>query len=253
MKKKILIVAADYYVDISDGLLNNVKKILQEPFDLITVPGIFEIPITIAKNIKKYDGFVALGCVIKGETPHFDFISKAAIDGIMKLSIEHKKPIGNGIITCLNKKQAFARQKKGQEAAAAMSDQLLTRDNPRVVVIQKLYAHHLNKESEITFPKHRYKKFIKDVVNGTIERKELIQNIIDKELKDDINVNRTDLLIKLMIEAAIYEFMYMHKTPVKVVISEYLKASDFFLDSPQKKFLNALLDKISKLSRVDKP
>ena len=134
-----------------------------------------------------------------------------------------------------------------------MSDQLLTKDNPRVVVIQKLYSHHLNKETEITFPKHRYKKFIKDVVNGTIERKELIQNVIDKELKNDINENRTDLLIKLMIQASIYEFMYMHKTPVKVVISEYLKASDFFLDSPQKKFLNAVLDKISRLSRVDKP
>ena len=124
--------------------------------------------------------------------------------------------------------------------------------NPRIIVIQKLYSYYLNKDSVITFPKHRYKKFIKDVVNGTIERKELIQNIIDKELKEDINVNRTDLLIKLMIEAAIYEFMYMHKTPVKVVISEYLKASDFFLDSPQKKFLNALLDKISKVSRMDK-
>ena len=122
--------------------------------------------------------------------------------------------------------------------------------NPRVIVIQKLYGHHLNKDYEITFPKHRYKKFIKDVVNGTIERKELIQNLMDKELKEDINVNRTDLLIKLMIEAAIYEFMYMHKTPVKVVIAEYLKASDFFVDGPQKKFLNALLDKISKLSRV---
>ena len=122
--------------------------------------------------------------------------------------------------------------------------------NPRVIVIQKLYGHHLNKDFEITFPKHRYKKFIKDVVNGTIERRELIQNIMDKELKEDINVNRTDLLIKLMIEAAIYEFMYMHKTPVKVVISEYLKASDFFADDPQKKFLNAVLDKISKLSRV---
>ena len=131
-----------------------------------------------------------------------------------------------------------------------MSDQLLPKDNPRVVVIQKLYGHHLNKETEIIFPKHRYKKFIKDVVNGTIERKELIQNIMDKELKEDINVNRTDLLIKLMIEAAIYEFMYMHKTPVKVVISEYLKASDFFVDDSQKKFLNAVLDKISKLSRV---
>ena len=120
MKKKILIVSADYYADISKGLLNNAKKVLHDPFDLISVPGIFEIPITIAKNIKKYDGFIALGCVIKGETPHFDFISKASIDGIMKLSIEHKKPIGNGIITCLNQKQAFARQKKGQEAATAL-------------------------------------------------------------------------------------------------------------------------------------
>ena len=120
----------------------------------------------------------------------------------------------------------------------------------RIFIVQKLYGHHLNKESEITFPRHRYKKFIKDVVNGTIERKELIQNIMDKELKEDINVNRTNLLIKLMIEAAIYEFMYMHKTPVKVVISEYLKASDFFVDGSQKKFLNAVLDKISKLSRV---
>ena len=124
--------------------------------------------------------------------------------------------------------------------------------NPRVIVIQKLYSHHLNKESEITFPKHRYKKFIKDVVNGTIERKELIQNLIDKELKDYMNVNKTDLLVKLMIEASIYEFMYMHKTPVKVVIAEYLKASDFFIEPSQKKFLNAMLDKISKVSRSDK-
>ena len=131
-----------------------------------------------------------------------------------------------------------------------MSDQLLTRDNPRVIVIQKLYAYHLNKETEITFPKHRYKKFIKDVVNGTIERKEIIQDLIDKELKDDINANKTDLLIKLMIEAAIYEFMYMHKTPVKVVITEYLKTSDFFADVSQKNFLNAILDKISKLIRT---
>ena len=131
-----------------------------------------------------------------------------------------------------------------------MNDQLLTKENPRIVVIQKLYAHYVNKETEITFPKHRYKKFIKDVVNGTIERKELISNIVDKELKDDMNINKTDLLIKLMIEAAIFEFLYMHKTPVKVVISEYLKASDFFVNAPQKKFLNAVLDKISKLSRV---
>ena len=122
--------------------------------------------------------------------------------------------------------------------------------NPRVVVVQKLYGHLLNKDSEITFPKHRYKKFIKDVVNGTIERKELIQNLMDKELKNDINENKTELMIKLMIMAAIYEFMYMHKTPVKVIISEYLKVSDFFVESSQKGFLNAILDKISKISRV---
>ena len=125
------------------------------------------------------------------------------------------------------------------------------RHNPRVVVIQKLYSHHLNKETELIFPKHRYKKFIKDVVNGTIERKELIQNLIDKELKDDINENKTDLMTKLMIMAAIYEFMFMHKTPVKVVISEYLKAADFFVHESQKGFLNAILEKISKISRVE--
>ena len=119
--------------------------------------------------------------------------------------------------------------------------------NPRVIVVQKLYSHHLNKETEITFPKHRYKKFIKDVVNGTIERKELIQDLINKELKKDINENKTELIIKLMIMAAIYEFLFMHKTPVKVVISEYLKVSDFFVEIPQKNFLNAILDKISKI------
>ena len=122
--------------------------------------------------------------------------------------------------------------------------------NPRVIVLQKLYAHHLNKDSEITFPKHRYKKFIKDVVNGTIERNELIQSLIQDELKGDINENKTDLMIKLMISAAIYEFMYMHKTPVKVVISEYLKVSEFFVQDSQKSFLNAVLDKVSKVSRV---
>jgi len=122
--------------------------------------------------------------------------------------------------------------------------------NPRVVVIQKLYGHHLNKDTEITFPKHRYKKFIKDVVHGTIERKDVIQNFIDKELKEDINENKTELMINLMIKAAIYEFMYMHKTPIKVVITEYLKVSDFFVVRSQKNFLNAILDKASKISRV---
>ena len=124
--------------------------------------------------------------------------------------------------------------------------------NPRVIVIQKLYGHHLNKDSEISFPKHRYKKFIRDVVNGTIERKELIQDLMDKELSEDINENKTELMIKLMIMAAIYEFMFMHKTPINVVISEYLKVADFFVQKSQKSFLNAILEKISKVSRFKK-
>ena len=126
MRKRILIVISSYYESISDGLLNNAKEVLQEPFDLISVPGVFEIPVIIAKNIQNYDGFIALGCVIKGETPHFNFISKAAIDGIMKLSVENKKPIGNGIITCLSQEQAEARKKKGREAAIALMSVLDT-------------------------------------------------------------------------------------------------------------------------------
>ena len=127
MKKKILIVVADYYKDISKGLLNGAMDILPKSclIKIISVPGVFEIPVTISKNIKKYDAFLALGCVIKGETPHFDFISHASTDGIMKLSIESKKPIGNGIITCLNKRQAIARKKKGREAAQAVVSVLL--------------------------------------------------------------------------------------------------------------------------------
>ena len=111
-----------------------------------------------------------------------------------------------------------------------------TPQNPRVIVIQKLYANFLNKESVITFPKHRYKKFIKDVVNGTIERKDLIEDLMNKELKNDINENKTELILKLMIMAAIYEFMFMHKTPIKVVINEYLKVSDFFVEPSKKIF-----------------
>tara|TARA_B100001996_G_C18186901_1_gene410537 strand:+ start:98 stop:505 length:408 start_codon:yes stop_codon:yes gene_type:complete len=121
--------------------------------------------------------------------------------------------------------------------------------NPRIIVIQKLYTHYLNKDSELYFPKHRYKKFIKDVVIGTIERKELIQSLIDKELEKDINEKKTDFMVKLMILAAIYEFMFMHKTPIKVIITEYLKVSDSFIKPSQKNFLNAILDKASKISR----
>ena len=123
--------------------------------------------------------------------------------------------------------------------------------NPRVIVVQKLYGHHLNNDSELTFPKHKYKKFIKDVVNGTIERKEYIQDLMNKKLKDDINENKTELMIKLMIMAALYEFMYMHKIPIKVIISEYLKVADFFVQDSQKSFLNAILDKASKLIRTE--
>ena len=131
-----------------------------------------------------------------------------------------------------------------------MTLQYSPKNNPRVIIIQKLYGKFFNKDEELTFPKHRYKKFIKDVVNGTIERKDLIQNLMDKELKDHINENKTELMIKLMIMAAIYEFMYMHKTPIKVVISEYLKVSDFFVEDSKKSFLNAILDKASKVSRI---
>ena len=122
MKKTFLIVIADYYKDISNGLLNSAKAVLPKSslIKVISVPGVFEIPVTIAKNIKKYDAFLALGCVIKGQTPHFDFISRASTDAIMKLSIESKKPIGNGIITCLNMRQAIVRKKKGREAAHAI-------------------------------------------------------------------------------------------------------------------------------------
>ena len=122
MKNKLLIVNANYYKDVSSGLLENTKKLIPIRYKvkIINVPGVFEIPVTISKNIKKYDGFLALGCVIKGETPHFDFISQASTNAIMKLSVSSKKPVGNGIITCLNMRQAKARKKKGAEAAKAV-------------------------------------------------------------------------------------------------------------------------------------
>ena len=138
-KKKILIVLSNYYTKVSSNLLLNTVKYLKNykkktiERSLITVPGVFEIPVVISRNIKKYDGFVALGCVIKGETPHFDFISQSTTDAIMKLSIENKKPIGNGILTCLNKDQAIERadksnKNKGKEAANAAIE-LLINDN----------------------------------------------------------------------------------------------------------------------------
>ncbi len=122
MKKKILLVIANYYADISNKILKNSKKELKNyaKIKIVEVPGVFEIPVTIIKNIKKFDGFLALGCVIKGQTPHFNYISKSVTDSIMKISVDNKKPVGNGILTCLNKKQAYARVKKGSEAAKAV-------------------------------------------------------------------------------------------------------------------------------------
>ena len=112
MKKKVLIVTASYYWNVTGSLRAEAELLLKDAkikFDVIDVPGVFEIPVTIAKNIKKYDGFIALGCVIKGETPHFDFISKTTFEGLMKLSVDYKKPIGNGIITSFNLQQAIQR------------------------------------------------------------------------------------------------------------------------------------------------
>ena len=122
MKKKYLIVIADYYKDISKGLLNSALSLIPKSniIKIINVPGVFEIPVAISKNIKKYDAFLALGCVIKGQTPHFDFISQASTNAIMDISVNTKKPVGNGIITCLNMKQAKARKRKGAEAAKAV-------------------------------------------------------------------------------------------------------------------------------------
>ena len=120
--KKILIINANYYEKISKGLILSARNLLLKNYKIkiINVPGVFEIPVTISKNLKKFDAFIALGCVIKGQTPHFDFIAQATTNAIMNLSIQSKKPIGNGIITCLNMKQARERRKKGAEAAKAV-------------------------------------------------------------------------------------------------------------------------------------
>ena len=129
--KKILIINSNYYRDISKNLILNAKKILVKKkfkVSIFDVPGVYEIPIAIRKNINKFDGFVALGCVLKGETPHFDLICTSTFNAILSLSINFNKPIGNGIITAYNMKQARQRSKinndkkpnKGSEAANAV-------------------------------------------------------------------------------------------------------------------------------------
>ena len=120
--------------------------------------------------------------------------------------------------------------------------------NPRFIVIQKLYGNHFNKEQKIVFPKHRYKKFIKDIVSGTIERKEFIDEIITSELQNEIRV-LNDLLLKIIIEASIYEFAFRPDTPIKVIINEYLNVAKILLDEGKKSFLHAILDKLAKKMR----
>ena len=125
--------------------------------------------------------------------------------------------------------------------------------NPRIIVVQKLYSYFINKDSEISFPKHRFKKFIKDTVSGTIEREELLLENLNIILKDEFNPSRTDLILKLMILSATFELMFSHKTPIKVIVSEYVKISDFFLEKAHKGYLNAILDKVSKnVRKMDK-
>jgi len=121
--------------------------------------------------------------------------------------------------------------------------------NPRVIVVQKLYSQEFNKGSKLIFPKHRYKKFIKDVVLGTLERKELIEETIVQHLSEDLHNKRTEKLLILILHAAIFEFLYRPQTSINIIINEYLNTSDFFLEQSQKKYLNAILDKISKKIR----
>ena len=121
--------------------------------------------------------------------------------------------------------------------------------NPRVIIIQKLYSKLLNSDNELEFPKHRFKKFIKDVVLGTIERKELIDENINNFLNNDIEKKKTDKLIIILLQAAVFEFLYKPQTSINIIINEYLNAATAFIDDKQKNFLNALLDKISKKIR----
>ena len=121
--------------------------------------------------------------------------------------------------------------------------------NPRVIVIQKLYSQYINKDQKIEFKKHRYKKFIKDIVLGTLERKELIEKTIKQHLEKDIDFKRTEILLIIFLHAAIFEILYRPATSINIIINEYLNSSEFFLEQSQKKYLNAMLDKVSKKIR----
>ena len=123
-------------------------------------------------------------------------------------------------------------------------------NNPRVIIIQKIYGKFYNKEEDLTFPKHRFKKFIKDIVNGTIERNDLITEELETNLKEDLILSHLDKLFQVIIKCAVFEFLYKPKTSSKIIIKEYLIASNSFLEDSQTKYLNALLDKISKKIRT---
>ena len=123
------------------------------------------------------------------------------------------------------------------------------KNNPRVIIIQKLYGRYFNKDENLIFPKHRFKKFIKDVVNGTVEREEIINEEIKNHLYEDLNMKNLDKVFQVIIKSAIFEFLYKPKTSINIIIKEYLNASNFFIDEAQTKYLNALLDKISKKIR----
>ena len=123
--------------------------------------------------------------------------------------------------------------------------------SPRIRIIQKIYNSLMNKNSIIEFPKSQYKKFIKDVVTGTLERSELIEETINNFLKTDINLKKTDKLLKIILFAAVFELLFKHNNPKKVIISEYLLASEYFLEKVQIGYLNAILDKLAKEIRKD--
>ncbi len=131
-----------------------------------------------------------------------------------------------------------------------MSLQYSPKNNPRVIIIQKLYGKFFNNEEILTYPKHRFKKFIKDVVNGTVERDEVINEEIKNHLDNDLNMKKLDKVFQVIIKSAIFEFLYKPKTSINIIIKEYLKASNYFIEDSQTKYLNALLDKISKKIRI---
>ena len=131
-----------------------------------------------------------------------------------------------------------------------MTNQYKPKDNPRVIAIQKIYGKFYNKEEDLTLGKHRFKKFIKDVVNGTIERNDIITEELETHLKEDLILSHLDKLFEVIIKCAVFELLYKPKTSSKIIIKEYLTASNSFLENSQTKYLNALLDKISRKIRT---